>query len=150
MRGERRRAGGRWAGGPRIFAVKFGRRMRNFDGDSKTEIWTSIPNLLEHFRKKFTANRSIFNTKKERKGKGDHTQTHTHEWKQQAEQRAEQSRAQSRAQSSNRTDRAQDRAGPTQPLIAISSHLSSYLIPSLLSLFKQLSKPLDRRWCRRE
>jgi hypothetical protein len=33
------------------------------------------------------------------------------------------SRAERRAESSNRTDKAQDRAGPTQPLIAISSHL---------------------------
>lgn len=43
-----------------------GRRMRNFDGDSKTEIWTSIPNLLEHIFEKVYRKQIYFQHSKER------------------------------------------------------------------------------------
>ena len=48
------------------FWGKIGRRMRNFDGDSKTEIWTSIPNLLEHIFEKVYRKQIYFQHSKER------------------------------------------------------------------------------------
>ena len=58
-----KREGGWWVG---HFWGKIGRRMRNFDGDSKTEIWTSIPNLLEHIFEKVYRKQIYFQHSKER------------------------------------------------------------------------------------
>jgi TFIIF-interacting CTD phosphatase-like protein len=111
--------------------------MWNFDGDSKTEIWTSIPNLLEHFRKKFTANRSIFNTVKERKGKEretTHTHTHTHtHMNGNSKQSREQSREKSRKQQQDRQGTGQGRSHPALDCNLITSHLTWFLLCFLSS-----------------